>query len=144
MRLPEVAAFFEQKHLLHPVGIPLPTRYHACVRTMRMTNCGGNGMQVTLMMRRIIVLVALCVSPAGARTFPQEGGATAASIPDMRWAVKIPLRDGVLLNATIFLPLAQKAPLPVFFTLPPTLVTATWIARCISPSTAMFTRWWMC
>jgi len=76
-------------------------------------------MQVTLMMRRIIVLVALCVSPAGARTFPQEGGATAASIPDMRWAVKIPLRDGVLLNATIFLPHAQKDPVPVIFTLTP-------------------------
>ena len=37
----------------------------------------------------------------------------------MRWAVKIPMRDGVTLNATVFQPHAQKDPLPVIFTFTP-------------------------
>src|SRR5260370_12420273 len=32
---------------------------------------------------------------------------------DMQWAVKIPARDGVKLNATVFTPHSQKEPLPV-------------------------------
>ncbi len=38
---------------------------------------------------------------------------------DMRWAVKIPTRDGVLLNATVFTPHEQRGPLPVIFTFTP-------------------------
>lgn len=38
---------------------------------------------------------------------------------DMQWGVKIPLRDGVHLNATIYRPHQQKEPLPVIFTLTP-------------------------
>ncbi len=38
---------------------------------------------------------------------------------DMQWAVKVPMRDGVALNATIFKPHAQKDGLPVIFTLTP-------------------------
>jgi putative CocE/NonD family hydrolase len=38
---------------------------------------------------------------------------------DMQWAVKIPARDGVKLNATVFTPHAQKEPLPVIFTFTP-------------------------
>ncbi|HEV7490223.1 MAG TPA: CocE/NonD family hydrolase, partial [Rhodanobacteraceae bacterium] len=36
-----------------------------------------------------------------------------------QWAVKIPLRDGVKLNATVYRPLDQKSPLPCVFTLTP-------------------------
>ena len=36
-----------------------------------------------------------------------------------QWTVKIPLRDGVKLNATVYRPLDQKAPLPCVFTLTP-------------------------
>ena len=43
----------------------------------------------------------------------------ADSAVDMRWAVKIPVRDGISLNATVFLPHAQKEPLPVIFTFTP-------------------------
>jgi hypothetical protein len=68
---------------------------------------------------RLVLLAALCVSAPAGRTFAQEGGAAAATIPDMRWAVKIPMRDGVLLNATVFQPHLQKDPLPVIFTLTP-------------------------
>ncbi len=38
---------------------------------------------------------------------------------DMLWGVKIPMRDGSNLNATIFMPNAQEEPLPVIFTLTP-------------------------
>src|SRR5579859_5487524 len=38
---------------------------------------------------------------------------------DMQWGVKIPLRDGVHLNATIYRPHEQKEPLPVIFTFTP-------------------------
>jgi putative CocE/NonD family hydrolase len=38
---------------------------------------------------------------------------------DMQWAVKIPARDGVKLNATVFAPHGQKQPLPVIFTFTP-------------------------
>jgi len=38
---------------------------------------------------------------------------------DMQWAVKIPARDGVKLNATVFTPHGQKDPLPAIFTFTP-------------------------
>jgi putative CocE/NonD family hydrolase len=38
---------------------------------------------------------------------------------DMQWAVKVPMRDGVALNATVFRPHEQKESLPVVFTLTP-------------------------
>lgn len=37
----------------------------------------------------------------------------------MRWGVKIPLRDGIHLNATLYTPIAQESPSPVIFTLTP-------------------------
>ena len=56
------------------------------------------------------------------------GGASAGSVSaqektsavvDMRWAVKIPMRDGVSLNATVFEPHERKEALPVIFTFTP-------------------------
>jgi putative CocE/NonD family hydrolase len=38
---------------------------------------------------------------------------------DMMWGVKVPMRDGVLLNATVYRPHGQKDPLPVIFTFTP-------------------------
>jgi putative CocE/NonD family hydrolase len=38
---------------------------------------------------------------------------------DLLWGVKIPLRDGVELNATVYRPGGQQEPLPVIFTLTP-------------------------
>jgi len=38
---------------------------------------------------------------------------------DLMWAVKIPMRDGVKLNATVYRPHEQKGPLPVIFELTP-------------------------
>jgi putative CocE/NonD family hydrolase len=51
-----------------------------------------------------------------------ESGFAADSLSkevDMQWGVKIPLRDGVHLNATVYRPHEQKEPLPVIFTLTP-------------------------
>lgn len=38
---------------------------------------------------------------------------------DFRWGAKIPLRDGVKLNATLYRPQEQKEPLPCIFTIDP-------------------------
>jgi putative CocE/NonD family hydrolase len=38
---------------------------------------------------------------------------------DLQWGVRVPLRDGVELSATVFRPAGQKEPLPVIFTLTP-------------------------
>jgi len=42
-----------------------------------------------------------------------------ASKVDFQWGVKIPLRDGVRLNATVYTPRNQTAPAPCIFTLTP-------------------------
>ena len=57
-------------------------------------------------------------------------GVTRAAEPeiDLRWGVKIPLRDGVRLNATVFKPKRQERPLPVVFTLTP-YISDTYYAR---------------
>jgi putative CocE/NonD family hydrolase len=52
----------------------------------------------------------------------------AAPEVDMLWGVKIPLRDDVKLNATVFRPKPQTGPLPVIFTLTP-YISDTYYAR---------------
>jgi putative CocE/NonD family hydrolase len=47
-------------------------------------------------------------------------GADNASV-EMAWGVRIPMRDGVHLNATVYRPANQSSPLPVIFTLTPYL-----------------------
>jgi putative CocE/NonD family hydrolase len=62
-------------------------------------------------MRRFLVFLIPLICGLAADSKPKE--------VDMEWAVKIPLRDGVHLNATIYRPHEQKDPLPVIFTLTP-------------------------
>jgi uncharacterized protein len=53
---------------------------------------------------------------------PLAGQDPAKSNPgsvDMVWGVKVPLRDGVRLNATVYVPHGQKDPLPLVFTFTP-------------------------
>jgi predicted acyl esterase len=38
---------------------------------------------------------------------------------DLAWGVKIPMRDGVKLNAMLYQPHGTKKPVPVIFTLTP-------------------------
>jgi len=49
----------------------------------------------------------------------QQKSSTEEPGVDMQWAVKIPARDGARLNATMFTPHGQKAPLPIIFTFTP-------------------------
>jgi putative CocE/NonD family hydrolase len=74
-------------------------------------------MRGTKILSRMILLALVCA--LATRGVAQESSAPAAAIPDMRWGVKIPMRDGVSLNATVFQPHAQKEPLPVIFTFTP-------------------------
>ena len=56
----------------------------------------------------------------GAKTIgAQQKTATDEPTVDLQWAVKIPMRDGVKLNATVFTAHGQKEPLPVIFTFTP-------------------------
>jgi uncharacterized protein len=76
-------------------------------------------MRATQTAHRMFLLALLCIILAPLRSQAQESGAPALPIPKMRWGVKIPMRDGVALNATIFQPLGQKDPVPVIFTFTP-------------------------
>jgi predicted acyl esterase len=58
-----------------------------------------------------IGIVPLCSAQGNANVDPPS--------VDMLWGVKIPLRDGVKLNATIYKPKEMPTPLPVIFTLTP-------------------------
>ena len=67
----------------------------------------------------MVLVAAFCLSVLAGASVAQDGGAAALPVPNMRWGVKIPMRDGVTLNATVFLPKGQKDPVPVIFTLTP-------------------------
>ena len=64
------------------------------------------------------LLVAFIFADAPA-TRGQQKMATDEPTVDLQWAVKIPMRDGVKLNATVFSAHGQKEPLPVIFTFTP-------------------------
>ena len=63
----------------------------------------------------LTVTILLGIPTARAQQKPAVDDATV----DMQWAVKIPARDGVKLNATVFMPHGQKQPLPIIFTFTP-------------------------
>jgi len=63
------------------------------------------------------ILVALAL--AGSAYAADAPKSAPADPVQFQWGVKIPLRDGVKLNATLYRPLDQKAPLPCVFTLTP-------------------------
>lgn len=82
-------------------------------------------------MKKTIFLVFLAIA-ASAVNAAESAGEPAPV--DFRWGVKIPLRDGVELNATLYRPLDQAAPLPCVFTLTPYIAQSyhdrgTWFAR---------------
>jgi uncharacterized protein len=68
---------------------------------------------------RSLVLVLVAFIPAVG--LGEEAQPTQASKPEIEllWGVKIPMRDGVKLNATVYKPKAMNEPLPVVFTLTP-------------------------
>src|SRR5580704_11561888 len=128
-------AYFSEKRLFRLVGIPPLTRYHACAcrpRLGRNGRCSGGGgwMSGKEIARRMIFFLALSTSIPAAGAWAQETGAAAPQTPDLRWAVKIPMRDGVTLNATVVQPHGQKDPLPVIFTFTP-YIGDSYLARAM-------------
>jgi hypothetical protein len=59
---------------------------------------------------------------------------------DLIWGVKIPMRDGVKLNAMVYKPKEMKEPLPVIFTLTPYISDTYHPRACTSRKTVMFSR----
>jgi uncharacterized protein len=64
-----------------------------------------------------LLVVSVLIDAAAGRA--QQKTATDEPTVDLQWAVKIPMRDGVKLNATVFAAHGQKEPLPVIFTFTP-------------------------
>jgi uncharacterized protein len=73
---------------------------------------------VKQMLKVCACVLALVAASGSSVAAPGQDKETLASV-DMKWGVKIPARDGVLLNATVFQPHAQKEALPVIFTFTP-------------------------
>lgn len=67
--------------------------------------------------RNFALLVVLLF--VGAEVWAQEAAKAGSDGVEMEWGVKIPMRDGVKLNATVYRPHGQKDGLPVIFTLTP-------------------------
>jgi uncharacterized protein len=66
-----------------------------------------------------LLLLLICAT-SSAGLFPtQVSDVDAAEGVQLAWGVKIPLRDGVRLNASLYTPREQKAPAPCIFTLTP-------------------------
>lgn len=67
----------------------------------------------------VLPVSAVLLTIAAAPLRAQQKPAAEEPAVDLEWAVKIPMRDGVKLNATIFAAHGQKEPLPVIFTFTP-------------------------
>jgi putative CocE/NonD family hydrolase len=61
-----------------------------------------------------LFLLTFFMSPVLAKNEPRD-----ASKVGFQWGVRIPMRDGVHLNATVYRPIDQKTPAPCIFTLTP-------------------------
>ena len=75
-------------------------------------------MSLAISKRLTLVAVLLLLAPFTAGAVPAEALADAAKV-EWQWGVKIPLRDGVRLNATLYKPAVLKEPRPCLFTLTP-------------------------
>ncbi len=75
--------------------------------------------------RTVAVLVAFALATSAVAA---DSAADTADPVAFQWGVKIPLRDGVKLNATLYRPEQQKKPLPCVFTLTP-YISATYHDR---------------
>ncbi|HYL85885.1 MAG TPA: CocE/NonD family hydrolase [Candidatus Angelobacter sp.] len=65
------------------------------------------------------VVLSLFAVSGMERVCAQEKPPVGEPSVDLQWGVKIPMRDGVKLNATVFTPHGQKDPVPVIFTFTP-------------------------
>ncbi len=65
------------------------------------------------------IVLGSCMSVAGGASRAADPAPADAAQLKFQWDVKVPLRDGVKLNATLYLPKDQAAPAPCVFTLTP-------------------------
>ena len=89
------------------------------------------------------LLLATCLVPRAADALQTLPSPAVDTTVEVRWGVKIPTRDSVRLNATIYRP-AGAGPLPVVFTFTPTWATRTTLAPPTSPGTGTSTPWSTC
>lgn len=78
----------------------------------------------------IVILTVAPAPPALAAPPPEPAAESAAPGVDLLWGLKIPLRDGVALNGTVYRPAGQKEPLPVVVTVTP-YIGDTYHARAL-------------
>lgn len=71
------------------------------------------------MSHRVIAVGLLAILSVTTSAQQSDKKPDAPKTVDLMWAVKIPMRDGVRLNATVYRPHEQKDPLPVIFELTP-------------------------
>lgn len=67
----------------------------------------------------LIVILVLCAFPVTANAHTNNASEKVDEEVDLMWGVKIPMRDGIKLNATVYKPNSMPAPLPVIFILTP-------------------------
>jgi putative CocE/NonD family hydrolase len=68
-------------------------------------------------MRRLVLAAGLALTSAFA--YAADSAKPSGDPVQFQWGVRIPMRDGVKLNATLYRPLDQKDPVPCVFTLTP-------------------------
>jgi len=66
-----------------------------------------------------VLLIVACAASSAALFPTSPSELSAADSVQLTWGVKIPMRDGVRLNATVYTPRDQKTPVPCIFTLTP-------------------------
>ena len=71
------------------------------------------------MRKSIVVILLLLVANVTVLAQAPEKREDAGRGVDLMWGTKIPMRDGVRLNATVYRPAGQTNPLPVIFTFTP-------------------------
>jgi putative CocE/NonD family hydrolase len=82
--------------------------------------------QINLMLFLLIICLTITMwAQTPAPTPDTEKNSNIPPAVDLTWGVKIPMRDGVHLNATVYRPHEQKEPLPVLVELTP-YVSAPW------------------
>ena len=96
-------------------------------------------------LRSMVGFVALWwfagIGPAGVASAASEAALEAAAKVEWHWGVRIPLRDGVELSATAYLP-AGRGPRPCVFTLTPYIAQSYPIEECIlRPMGTHSSRW---
>ena len=73
----------------------------------------------TMLMRSTVMFFLLCLCAPATERAQDAAAGTPGSPVDFMWGVKIPLRDGVRLNAVVVKPHAMKDSPPAIFALTP-------------------------